>query len=202
MDYFARIISYLFHPLLITTYGVVLLINIDSQLYLFIPFKLKIILCLLTLTFTFIFPVFNSWLLVKTKFISSIHMHQKEERNISYMITLVFYIAVYYLLREIQVFPVFKVLLLGASVSLALAYIINFYWKISAHMVGIGGLCGLLLALSERMDVTLVFPLVLFIAGVVGFSRLVLNAHTEAQVYVGFLLGFIATFSLFLIAYT
>jgi len=179
------------------TYGILLLLNIDSQLYLFLTFNVKLTLCLMTLAFTCLLPVMNVWLLVKIKYISSFHLNIKEERNISYVTTLIFYVAEYYLLNGVQVFDVLKLLVLGATLSVALAFIINFWWKISAHMIGIGGLAGALFALNGQIDIAFFFPIVLFVAGLIGFARLALEAHTNAQVYTGFLLGFACEWGLF-----
>ena len=60
-------------------------------------------------------------------------------------------------------------------------------------MIGIGGLIGALIAISLKMEVyvTQYIVLALIAAGLVGSSRLVLKAHTQAQLYVGFLLGLV-----------
>ena len=72
-----------------------------------------------------------------------------------------------------------------------LAFVINLKWKISAHMIGMGGLIGVIIGVSERLTLDLNATLiVLFVmAGFVGFSRLRLNAHNPFQVYLGFLVG-------------
>jgi membrane-associated phospholipid phosphatase len=60
-------------------------------------------------------------------------------------------------------------------------------------MVGVGGITGAILAISYRLqsDIQLSFFSILLIAGFVGYARLKLNAHTPAQVYTGFLVGFL-----------
>lgn len=174
-----------------------LFLNIDSQLSLFLSSKLKIILCLMTLAFTFLLPVLNIWLLVKTKFISSIYMDKREERNISYLATLIFYLAQYYLLHNIQLFAIIKLLMLGACLSLAVTFIINLAWKISAHMTAIGGMAGALFAFNPIIDISIALPATLLIAGIIGVARLWLNAHTSTQVYAGFIIGFCSVAGLY-----
>ncbi len=85
----------------------------------------------------------------------------------------------------------FPNLILGAAFSVALAFVINLKWKVSIHMLGMGGIVGTIFGLMLRYQVDaiqLVMSLVI-LSGIVGYSRLRLNAHTPLQVYVGFVLG-------------
>ncbi len=71
------------------------------------------------------------------------------------------------------------------------ALIFSFFWKISLHLLGIGGVTGFILSyiFFFKVNILLVFVIALFISALVAASRLRLNAHTPAQVYTGFLLG-------------
>jgi membrane-associated phospholipid phosphatase len=58
-------------------------------------------------------------------------------------------------------------------------------------MLGMGGIVGTIIGLILRYQIDAV-PLVIsliLISGLVGYSRLRLNAHTPLQVYAGFVLG-------------
>lgn len=69
-------------------------------------------------------------------------------------------------------------------------------------MIGIGGLIGALFAICYFMQMPILMAICacLIIAGCIGFARLKLNAHTPAQVYVGFIFGCLVQFSLFFLA--
>lgn len=74
---------------------------------------------------------------------------------------------------------------------MATVFVINLKWKVSIHMLGMGGIVGTIIGLILRYQVDaiqLVMALVI-LSGVVGYSRLRLDAHTPLQVYVGFVLG-------------
>jgi membrane-associated phospholipid phosphatase len=75
------------------------------------------------------------------------------------------------------------------------------YWKISMHMTGIGGLCGSLLLCSIiwPIDIRWMLAAVFLIAGIIGSSRLILNAHTPAQVSAGFFAGLLPQLAILLI---
>jgi hypothetical protein len=77
---------------------------------------------------------------------------------------------------------------------------INFWWKISIHAVGAGALLATIYALSMKMYTPLTWYLVTVIlaSGLVLSSRLRLNSHNPAQVWLGFLTGFIGI-SLFIL---
>jgi membrane-associated phospholipid phosphatase len=85
----------------------------------------------------------------------------------------------------------FSHLVLGSVISVSTAFIINLRWKVSIHMLGMGGIVGTIIGLMLRYQVDalqLVMALIL-LSGIVGYARLKLDAHTPLQVYVGFTLG-------------
>ena len=79
------------------------------------------------------------------------------------------------------------------SVALLLTFLISFYWKISAHSVGIGGVIGMLMVLNTQFEGNvLLYPIVglIVVGGFVISARLALQAHTLAETAAGFLMGF------------
>jgi membrane-associated phospholipid phosphatase len=98
----------------------------------------------------------------------------------------------------VPVDPAVFSMFLGVIISVLCALVINRFWKISAHMLAIGGLIGVMIGLSK--DIPHAMPIILaaliFIAGAIGFSRLYLRAHSHGQVYVGFSLGLILNYLL------
>ncbi len=160
----------------------------------------KYFLYAITFTATFLFPLLSALLLLRFKIISSLEMKSRQERKIPYLVSSIFYFAESYFLMNTDVPVLIKVLMFGATLLVVSVLLINLFWKISAHMVGIGGLCGMMIAISYRLQINLHFILIAFflIAGIVAFSRLKLNAHNPAQVYAGFLLGVSVQLILFL----
>lgn len=91
----------------------------------------------------------------------------------------------------------YKPYLLACSVAVALACIISFFWRISLHTMGMGGLiaiqCSLLFIGSPFSNIAIrLLPIIIIIAGLVGSARLYLEAHSPAQIYVGYVVGFLA----------
>jgi len=83
--------------------------------------------------------------------------------------------------------------MLASLISLNLALIITFFWKISLHMAGISGVIGGLLILSIKfgLGISPFLLIAIVAAGFVASARLYLNAHNPSQIFVGFAIGFI-----------
>lgn len=198
----AKVISYLFHPFLMPTYGMVLyFLTIEPYMMSRLPDKAMLVLALITLIFTFLLPLLSVLFLYRTKHITNLEIQSPQERRWPFLITAACYIGAYYIIPGHREFAIIKALILGATLSVVLTLVINLYTKISAHMVGIGGLVGAFLALSYRLQVPFegVIFLSIAVAGAIGFARLTLNAHTPGQVYAGFTLGFLCELGLFLL---
>lgn len=187
-----KTISYLFHPLLMPTYGAALIFFSKNYISTFTPFNYKLIILGITFVFTFLLPAFNAFILLKAGRINSFEMETPRERIIPYASTALYYLALYYLFFNAQFPVVFQVLILGAAISIFFTLLMTFKWKISAHAVGIGGIAGGVLGIIYRLqtDMQLELMMIILFAGVVGYARLKLNAHTPSQVYTGFVLGF------------
>jgi len=155
--------------------------------------KIKLFLLLFVFSFTFLFPLINVLLLLRFKVISSLHMPTKEERRIPLLVTSCFYVTAYYLLRYSGISETLKILMLGASLSVILSTIINFFWKISLHLMAFGSLVGIIYTISYNLFISAHYLMTFFVllSALVAYSRLQLSAHNPRQVYGGFLIGFL-----------
>ncbi len=87
--------------------------------------------------------------------------------------------------------------LCSCDILLIITLIISFFWRISFHTIGIGGILGLLFYLQvfqAQLFSNLTFaliPAIVITAGIIGSARLYLNAHTPSQIYVGYIVGFL-----------
>jgi hypothetical protein len=187
----ARFLSYIFHPLLMPFYAVILVMNLNTYIaYSISPQVQRIIISLVFIT-TGAMPVITALLLLQKGAIRSMEMESIEERRIPFITTAVYYLSCYYLLQQLPIPRILGLMVLGATVTIFIAWLLSFRWKVSIHMIGIGGFTGLLFAISQILGAPLLpaIILIILISGVLGSSRLILNAHTPAQVYSGFLIG-------------
>jgi len=196
MKQVAKIISTLFHPLIIPTIGLIIIFNTNSYINYAIPSELKKVVLILVGISTLVIPLLTSLLFLNKKLINSLEMETRNERIFPYSFTIIFYIFTLFMIKKYPIPPIIFNFIVGATLSVILAFIINFRWKISAHMIGIGGLIGALISVSLLLGVYIIPYIIggLFIAGLLGASRLVLEAHTPAQIYIGFVVGMLCQF--------
>ena len=194
----ARAVSLLFHPLFLPTYGLYLIFNGDSYLNYMTPEESKRALYTYFFLNTVVMPGLSIWVMKYSKMISSFQLENRKERTVPFIVTLFYFGLTYFLIKSIPLPPALFAMHTGVMLTVALAILINFKWKISIHMLGIGGLLGGILALSINLQYNAMgqICLILLVAGLVGSSRLWLKAHHPAQVYVGALVGFLIQFEL------
>lgn len=187
----ANIFSWIFHPLLMPTFGILILLFSESYIS-FMPGDVKKAILLLVVFGTFILPALLIPVFLLRGVIHQIQMDDRRERLFPMAITTVFYILTLVLFIRIPVFQLLHSFILGCLVSVIIGFIISIRWKISTHMIGIGGLIAMIISFTIKMNVNLLGLLLLslLIAGIAGSARLYLKAHDQSQVYAGFLTGF------------
>jgi len=174
------------------SYGIALIFCSNNYISTFTSFNYKLVILGITFIFTFLLPTINALILLKTGRINSLQMETSKERIIPYAGASLYHFALYYLFYNAQFPETFQLLILASAVSILITFLITLKWKISAHMVGIGGVAGGLLGIIYRLQTDLVLMLLISIlaSGIIGYARLKLNAHSPSQVYAGFALGF------------
>ncbi len=197
----ARVLSILFHPLLMPTYAMLLLFNVDSHYLMVLPGDYQLMLLAFVFSFTFILPTISMFFLLKLKVIDSLEMNSSKERPIPLIIVALFFYATYHLLRQFPVNTVFTVFMLRATLLVLFSLLVNYLSKISIHMVALGGLLGTFIGFSFLLhqDIRIYMYLIILISGITGTARLSLDAHSPAQVYAGFAMGVLVMLGLFLI---
>lgn len=196
MRLFSRFFSTVFHPMLIPTLGLFLVFNIGGH-FSYLPADLKRIVYLIVFLSTCVLPLSLIPLYMLLGIIKSVYMEERKERIIPTIATCAFYILGYVILSRIPIVPSFiSKFMLATILTIIIALAITFFWKISMHMIAIGGLTGAVLALAYRfgLDVWMIFSATVIVAGLIATSRLYLNAHTPKQVHAGFALGSLIVF--------
>lgn len=195
----AKIFSIVFQPLLIPTYTLLILFNLKNHIALGIPLTARQMIMGMVFITTFLLPALFLLFLYRRGIIKTLQMYAREERILPMIITSLFYITTYYIIRKFQLDSIYLRLFLGSVVSILFALIVSLFWKISMHMMGIGGFVGSLAGISHSLniDLTTWIIIALFCSGLTGFARLRLIAHTPGQVYAGFLSGFFILYFFF-----
>lgn len=193
----AHALSILLHPLLMPVITLGLAFSMDPHLAYFIEPKSRWIILAMVGIMTVVFPLLSITLLWRSGLVSGPTLPMREERTAPYVMTLFYQAMAYYLMRRSDHDPATFALLFGGMVALLTTLLINLQWKISAHLVGIGGLIGALsglVFLHGTIGPLQLAPFIL-VAGALGTARLLVSDHTPAQIYVGGAVGFLCTFA-------
>ena len=195
MKSISHVISTVFQPLLMPTYGVMLLF---MYTYFGVAFSNRFWhIVTPVMLFSFIIPGILIYLLLKIGLISDLSLKVRKERFYPYFITLLSYSAMVVFYYKAQMPVWFLMMMAGSIAIMIIAILITLVWKISAHMFGIGGLVGGVMSVCyyvEHSNPYWLFIGLFLLAGSIGTSRLILKRHTLSQVIAGFLLGFSVAF--------
>lgn len=197
----AKIISIIGHPIFHPTWMMIILLL--SGITRFTPGN---DLTFLTITFsmTFLIPALIIVMMKRWHVIDSFEMENRDDRLGPLFIMILFLYVTLRFFNKFQLFSIFSFYLTTVIVVTILAFVITFFWKISLHSLGWGNLTASLFILttaSIRMYL-LYFIASIIIAGIVATARLKLKSHSNAQIYLGFAMGFatvIIMYFLFLI---
>ncbi|MCR4613190.1 MAG: hypothetical protein K5778_04235 [Bacteroidaceae bacterium] len=196
----ARVVSALFMPFYAPTWAFLWLLFF-SYLRL-LPMGYKLLVLGIVVTFTVLIPMASIYVFRRLNRWSRWQLSHRQHRHMPYVLSLMSYGTCLLLLLQMNTATFFRCVITAAIAAQILAMLINLRWKISTHMVGMGGLVGLLIAFSHIFYYNPLWPTcgLLILAGLLGTSRMILRQHSLAQVLVGFLVGFVCaiTFTLFI----
>lgn len=183
--------------MLMPLYGMLLFCYAMRQLSPTMP-RLYLGICIIgTAILTLVIPIMLLLFMRWRGYIGSLHIENPKQRTTPYIYTLICYGFWAYFVHGVVRLPVFMlVVVIGAIGALAAVTVINHWWKISAHLTGIGGLLGGVCSFAMNYS-TLPLGLIiglLVVSLLLMYARQYLDAHTPMQVVCGFLLGLLATF--------
>lgn len=205
----AHIISFLFHPLLIPSYLFLFLYQIDplllddqinalrhqSDINPFVVQHFPATVFSIILIVSFFFPVFTIFLMVKLGFVNDFYMLERKERilpliAVSFFFFLNFYMVKNYFYLDHEASTAY----FGAWLSVSIAFFFTLFYRVSLHAVGAGAMIGIALITIQFASFNLLLPIVFIIAiaGLVGWSRLKLDAHIPVELYGGYSIGLLA----------
>lgn len=207
MKSIAGFFSYLFHPLFLTAYFLLLLYWVNPHFIDFSDKHASFLIIFSLITSTILFPGISIFLMKGLNLIDSIQMREKKERVGPLIVTALFYIWIFINLKNNSLAPEYLTFfMLGGTLSLFFAFFFTLFFKISLHTLGLGALTMSFYLIKTKyafydailpwsggttliIDTTLVMILLLLISGWVATCRLILNAHTLFQLYLGYVLG-------------
>jgi len=198
MKKIAWFFSIVLHPLLMLNYGLFLVLYLHpffnsryygEQLNNFTYFLLAN---------TFFIPLLGILILKQFKMIDNFQISNHRQRTMPYIfIAVILCFTIYQLQKnDMRGLPIYYIL--STIICLLCNIIINFKFGISSHTIASGGFIALItyIVLFQHISSFAYWlPTSIALAGISGFSRLWLEAHTTKQIYWGYTLGFIIMLS-------
>ena len=186
----SKFISIVLHPIFMPLLALYLTLKALPSIAFAISQSLNYIYSII-ICCTIILPLLSVFFLIKTGRVSSLEISNHKERSLSLFITVIWMSLGFFVLNNILFYaPILKAEIIGAILIILFAAIISKFWKISLHLLAIGGVVGIFIALQliegGVMYLLLIF---IFLSGILGVARIAQKAHNHTQVYVGFLLG-------------
>ena len=190
----AKIISIIFHPLFVPVYFGWFLIYVLRLFPALDSFQQSLRMIQFGIIYT-LFPLAIVLLAKALGFIQSIYLRTQKDRIIPYIATMVFYFWMWYVSRNLGVFPKESIAFsLAAFLAICIGAFVNSFFKVSMHALSMGVIIAWFFIFSFNSSVNLgpYFSIALLIAGLVCTARLINSDHLPFEVYAGLLLGAVA----------
>ncbi|HMG14706.1 MAG TPA: hypothetical protein VK590_04620 [Saprospiraceae bacterium] len=207
-----KIFTWVFHPLFIISYVLLLMLWIDPFLFGVKQWHDGIKLLLVIFFSSAFIPAFGVVMMKAIGLIKSIQLSDRMDRIGPYIIAGIFYLWLCKNLYSNNNFPdIYTAFVIGTTVTLFLCFTVNVLYKVSVHTAAMGGLFTMVCILIYKynsivsmlslgnisISIYSIGFLVLICAGIVGTSRLGLKAHTPLQVVWGYIIGIFSILSIY-----
>ena len=195
---FHKFISTILHPIVLPTLGVFLYFVFVSQSF---EKRLQLIVLGLVFALTYVVPVLLLLFLRNFGFIKDFQVSTIKERRFP-VIFMIF--LLYFLGNTIIQIPTIRnlgILFYGTSLSLTCIYVLfSVKLKSSLHLVSMGNMIGFFLIMTNINSLSMlpIIILLVLLSGILASSRLYLKAHTPVELLIGFSLGIVCQFILFI----
>jgi hypothetical protein len=183
--------SYAFHPIFIPLLGTVFYVLLEEK-YFTLPQYL--ILFLQIIIITFLLPIAFFYLLRTFGKIENVMLSDISQRKIPLLLQIMLFAVLIEKSITIDRFPSLYFFFVGGLLSTIFAFLLLYVkFKASIHMIGISSLTVFIIGLSIHNQINTINTVTFFVLmnGLVASSRLVMKAHLNKELLVGFLCGLI-----------
>ncbi|MCI9172505.1 phosphatase PAP2 family protein [uncultured Duncaniella sp.] len=194
----SQILSYIFSPLLVPTYGMIL----ASFLSVLSVLSARVLCTTVAITFviTCVIPACGIMAMYKTGFLTDPGVNVRTERSLPYALTILCYVGCCFFLYRAGAPSWLTMFYAGGGAAALINAVVNLKWKISAHAAAMGGLVAMLFRIAAMhqsvVDLNIWISAVVVLAGAVMTARVYLQRHTLMQVLAGCANGFLCVWLL------
>jgi hypothetical protein len=195
VEWAAKIVSWIFHPVFVPVYLILFIVYIHPYLFAgFTPFNKTQTVIMSFMMYCF-FPLITVGLLKGLKLIDTVYLEMQKDRVIPLVACGVWYFWVWFVWRNLPEYPAQAVQLsLGIWISASLGLMANIAMKVSLHSIAMGVMITfmLLLAFSGSINFGNYLSIAFLVTGLVCTSRFIISDHKPIEVYGGLATGIIS----------
>lgn len=192
----AHFISFVFSPLLVPVYGVALALWFSQLCFLSGGSKFYVLMWVAVINT--VIPASMILVLKQMGLVSDFGLNNRRDRTLPYCIVCLGYLSTAFLFSYWRLPSWMALFMAGAAIAVVISMIVNVWWKISAHLAGMGGMIGLMLRIyadhSEMGASMAALLAVTLLTGLVGSARVYLGRHTLGQVVAGTINGAVCVY--------
>ena len=188
-----QFISNVFHPLFSLTFGALIICYYTP--FSILSFAPKAFFVGVVFFFTALLPAIIISILHLAHIIGHWALRDVRDRTIPFLTNIICYFTCFMVLRRFRFLPDWVLMpYFGSVILTVVAWVVSFWWKISAHASGNAACATLIMLLyyyvPDQMPLWLLFGSII-LTGLICSIRLYLGRHTLAQVGAGALLGIV-----------
>ncbi|MFY0601184.1 MAG: hypothetical protein JXR03_16020 [Cyclobacteriaceae bacterium] len=193
-----KLISAVFHPLIVPTYMAFLIYKVEPTLFSPIPSEHIVPFIGAIFITTFFIPGGSIVFLKLSKRITSLELVNRKERVIPFLFVGCFYgMSTYMFYYKLNLSSSIVSVMLIPTLLIIILSLISLRSKISVHSASIWGACGIICALSFHYPGFAdknILSLLFLVSGITSSSRIYLGRHTQKEMWQGATLGFFFCF--------
>jgi len=191
LDKTAKIISIISHPAFMPLVGFYIFFN-SEILHSHLSDYAKNYTYIIVVFFSILLPLSFFPLLLYWKIINSVELKTRRERFFPLLFYSCSVIIMHILLKNMLPLQITYAYTLSIAIASLLLLFLNILVKASMHLLGIGGVSGLIIALKYLYSADMFTELILvfIIAGLAASARLYLKAHSLKEIVLGYFIGF------------
>lgn len=185
----AQKISWFFTPFLVPTLGVALLFTFSYLRVM--PLSYKFLITVAVFCFTIMMPQCTIFFYRRMNGWSLRELGRREKRFVPYILSIASYLFCLSMLYRFRVPSCMTGIVVASLIAMVVAILLNYWWKLSEHMISVGGVVGGLVCFGELFVFNPIgwICLTIIVGGMVGTSRMTLRQHNLSQIIGGFILG-------------
>ncbi len=188
----SRAMSWLLHPFVVPLYVLGFMLLTDGFLSR-LPASIKSYLAWIVVLYAAIVPMLSIAFMRGLGLLKNFGLHSQRSRLLPLLVGAISYVLCAITLSDVAVATIIRKFVLAAACCEVLALIVTPFWKISLHLICMGGVTAVFTLLSVAGAGQHFWALVatILLSGALASARLHLGAHNPSQIAVGYFGGLV-----------